>query len=148
MRETSIESRGYYAPKGGLPGQHELHTGRADPAVLVMRYDWRNNSVLFVHNLSESPREVRFEVGLPGDQGKLLVNLLSVSRNLERIADHAVNVAEDVIYMAKGDILRHRRPRTRSAADPCRDAPACGACRDRRDRARPNECDPGDRRST
>jgi maltose alpha-D-glucosyltransferase/alpha-amylase len=48
-----------------------------DPAVLVMRYDWRNNSVLFVHNLSSSPREVRFEVGLPREEGKLLVNLLT-----------------------------------------------------------------------
>jgi len=40
---------------------------------------------------------------------ELLVNLLSVSRNLERIADHTVNIAEDVIYMARGDILRHSR---------------------------------------
>lgn len=39
-----------------------------------------------------------------------LVNLLGVSRNLERIADHAVNIAEDVIYLARGDILRHSRP--------------------------------------
>ena len=35
-----------------------------DPAVLVIRYDWRNNSVLFVHNLDEKPREVSFAVGL------------------------------------------------------------------------------------
>jgi maltose alpha-D-glucosyltransferase/alpha-amylase len=48
-----------------------------DPAVLVIRYDWRNNSVLFVHNLDEKPREVSFAVGLPGEAGKLLVNLLS-----------------------------------------------------------------------
>ncbi len=48
-----------------------------DPAVLVIRYDWRNNSVLFVHNLDEKPREVSFAVGLPGDAGRLLVNLLS-----------------------------------------------------------------------
>jgi maltose alpha-D-glucosyltransferase/alpha-amylase len=48
-----------------------------DPAVLVIRYDWRNNSVLFVHNLDEKPREVSFVVGLPGDAAKLLVNLLT-----------------------------------------------------------------------
>jgi len=45
--------------------------------VLIMRYDWRNNSVLFVHNLDEKPREVSFKVGLPGETGKLLVNLLT-----------------------------------------------------------------------
>ena len=48
-----------------------------DPAVLVIRYDWRNNSVLFVHNLDEKPREISFAVGLPGEAGKLLVNLLT-----------------------------------------------------------------------
>jgi maltose alpha-D-glucosyltransferase / alpha-amylase len=48
-----------------------------DPAVLIIRYDWRNNSALFVHNLDERPREVSFAAGLPGDTGKLLVNLLS-----------------------------------------------------------------------
>lgn len=36
-----------------------------------------------------------------------LIHLLSVSRHLERIADHATNIAEDVIYMIKGDIVRH-----------------------------------------
>jgi phosphate transport system protein len=36
-----------------------------------------------------------------------LIHLLSVSRHLERIADHATNIAEDVIYMIRGDIVRH-----------------------------------------
>ena len=36
-----------------------------------------------------------------------LIHLLSVSRHLERIADLATNVAEDVIYMAEGEIVRH-----------------------------------------
>ncbi len=36
------------------------------------------------------------------------ISLLGVSRSLERIADHATNIAEDVIYMVDGDIIRHR----------------------------------------
>lgn len=37
-----------------------------------------------------------------------LIHLLCVSRHIERIADHAVNIAEDVIYMIEGKIIRHR----------------------------------------
>lgn len=37
-----------------------------------------------------------------------LIHLLSVSRHLERIADHATNIAEDVIYMIEGQIIRHQ----------------------------------------
>ena len=37
-----------------------------------------------------------------------LIQLLSVSRHLERIADHATNIAEDVIYMVEGRIIRHK----------------------------------------
>lgn len=36
-----------------------------------------------------------------------LIHLLSVSRHLERVADHATNIAEDVIYLVNGRIVRH-----------------------------------------
>ena len=43
-----------------------------------------------------------------------LIHLLSVSRHLERIADHATNIAEDVIYMIDGKIVRHKSEQYRS----------------------------------
>ena len=42
----------------------------------------------------------------PGSHG-YLINLLLVSRHLERLADHATNIAEEVIYLIEGEIVRH-----------------------------------------
>jgi len=42
-----------------------------------------------------------------GDTVDRAMRLVSVSRNLERIADHATNIAEDVVYMVEGEIIRH-----------------------------------------
>jgi phosphate transport system protein len=36
------------------------------------------------------------------------LSLFSAVRHLERIADHATNVAEDVVYLIEGEIIRHR----------------------------------------
>ena len=44
----------------------------------------------------------------PGDTDQL-VEYLRICRHLERIADHATNIAEDVIYMVEGSIVRHRQ---------------------------------------
>ncbi len=42
------------------------------------------------------------------DRTPALLRLLSVSRQLERIADYATNIAEDVIYLIEGRIIRHQ----------------------------------------
>jgi phosphate transport system protein len=36
-----------------------------------------------------------------------LINLLLISRHIERLADHATNIAEEVIYLIEGEIVRH-----------------------------------------
>jgi phosphate transport system protein len=35
------------------------------------------------------------------------LHMLLVAKNLERIADHATNIAEDVIFLSTGEIVRH-----------------------------------------
>ncbi|MDY0163651.1 phosphate signaling complex protein PhoU [Desulfobotulus sp.] len=42
----------------------------------------------------------------PEDVG-YLINMFLISRHLERIADHATNIAEEVIYVIEGQIVRH-----------------------------------------
>lgn len=48
-------------------------------------------------------------------QARQYIHYLSISRQLERIADLAVNIAEDVLYMAKGNIIRHHHEEVRAA---------------------------------
>src|SRR5438874_903846 len=62
-------------PEIGWGDFEVLSTG--DPAILAIRYDWRNNSVLFVHNLDAIPREVAVSTGLRGNEARVLVNLLT-----------------------------------------------------------------------
>jgi len=38
-----------------------------------------------------------------------LINLYTTSRHLERVGDHSTNIAEEVIYLIEGEIVRHGR---------------------------------------
>lgn len=53
----------------------------------------------------------------PGTIARALA-LILISRNLERVGDHATNVAEEVIYLVRGRDVRHRRDLARGAAPP------------------------------
>jgi len=35
------------------------------------------------------------------------INLMNVSKHLERIADYTTNISEDIVYMIRGEIIRH-----------------------------------------
>ena len=52
-------------------------------------------------------RQLEESVREQPDNLTCLMQLYAVARHLERIADHATNIAEDVIYMFTGDIIRH-----------------------------------------
>ena len=56
------------------------------------------NYELFKEQIRRNPESVDF-----------LLHFLVVSRNLERIADLATNIAEDVIYLNEGNIIRHKK---------------------------------------
>lgn len=43
------------------------------------------------------------------DSTEQLLVFRTISRNMERICDHATNIAEDVIYLAEGEIVRHQK---------------------------------------
>jgi phosphate transport system protein len=47
------------------------------------------------------------EIALHPQDTECLIRLISVSRHLERLADMATHIAEDVIYMVEGEIVRH-----------------------------------------
>lgn len=50
----------------------------------------------------------------PGNTGAMTESLIlihSIARDLERIGDHATNIAEDVAYLVDGTIIRHKSVR-------------------------------------
>ncbi len=49
------------------------------------------------------------------DQDEAMLQILWVARSLERVGDHATNIAEDVIYMLEGEIVRHTMKKKNSA---------------------------------
>jgi len=51
--------------------------------------------------------ELIAEMKLSPDRIESGISLFSAVRHLERIADHATNIAEDVVYLVEGSMLRH-----------------------------------------
>lgn len=59
-------------------------------ALLKDVFDWAENAI--ARNVSQTAA---------------VIDLLSIARKLERIADSATNIAEDVIFLAEGQVVRH-----------------------------------------
>ncbi len=54
-------------------------------------------------------REVVAEGSALPPQMATHLDVLSIAKNLERIADHSTNIAEDVVFLLTGEIVRHRQ---------------------------------------
>jgi phosphate transport system protein len=53
-------------------------------------------------------KQIKPEIARSPERLNTWLRLVNTARNLERIADHAANIAESVIYLKQGEILRHR----------------------------------------
>jgi phosphate transport system protein len=86
--------------KGSVDSLVELDSRRADQ---VCKTDdemdaWHRGAYAAIQEeIAKNPDAVRY-----------YISLLGISRNLERIGDHATNIAEDVMYMESGEIVRHQ----------------------------------------
>jgi phosphate transport system protein len=56
-------------------------------------------------------REMQEEARTDPDNIEGPISVMSASKYLERIADQCTNIAEDVIFLVEGEIVRHRRRR-------------------------------------
>jgi len=48
------------------------------------------------------------------------LSLMAISRSLERVADHATNIAEDVVYLYEARDIRHSKGQPNEAKNPGR----------------------------
>ncbi len=62
-----------------------------------------------INGMKRAIREcVEQEIRKRPDHVAFLLKLMAACRNLERVADLATNIAEDVVYLVDGQIIRHR----------------------------------------
>ncbi|MFZ5571075.1 MAG: phosphate signaling complex protein PhoU [Thermodesulfobacteriota bacterium] len=58
---------------------------------------------------NEAYDQIKKAMAANPDRLGLLINMLLISRHLERLADYTTNIAEEVIYLIEGEIIRHGR---------------------------------------
>jgi phosphate transport system protein len=78
---------------------------RRDPGIAHKVIE-RDDDVDLAHR--EMYRLVKQRIVESRADANTLIDRLVAFQQLERMADHAVNIAEDVIYMAEGKIVRHQ----------------------------------------
>lgn len=82
---------------------------RGDPA---LARQVREDDDLVDEGRQRIQRRVMQQIKAEPADAESFLRMNSVSKHIERIADMATNIAEDVIYMVEGEIVRHRAEAT------------------------------------
>ncbi len=99
-----FDYRDMYAKVKGM-----LHTGL--DALIQLDADLARQVLRADDEVDEKERliseQVLNEMKLQGRHAPVLIQYLYIARRLERVADQTTNIAEDIIYLISGDIVRH-----------------------------------------
>ena len=80
-------------------------------ALVNMDYDLAFKVVMMDDEVDQIKRDaydrIKQAISKHPDKVGYLINLLLISRHIERLADHTTNIAEEVIYLIEGEIIRH-----------------------------------------
>ena len=111
LHKPKIDSLPYDLPRMATMVRSMLK--RSLDALVKIDADLAKSVVLMDDEVDEIHKQMYKEIDVAiranPEHLEQLIHLLNISRQMERIADHAVNIAEDVMYMAFGEILRHRK---------------------------------------
>jgi len=116
ISETAVHLSAH--PKADIPNDYFVMAQKVDGMLKKSLDSFVNLSVQAAHQVLAEDDEVDwmkhklhkdFEEKLTKGSGSIpsLIHIFLVSRHLERIADLATNIAEEVIYMITGEIIRH-----------------------------------------
>jgi phosphate transport system protein len=96
----------------GMAGKTKIMLKKSLDALVGMNTDLAREVIDADDEVDAMNREmyiqIQDEIRRNPDQIACLIHFLSSSRHLERMADHTTNIAEDVIYMTEGEIVRHK----------------------------------------
>lgn len=95
----------------GMAGKAQAMLGKSLDALVNMDQETAQAVCRMDDEVDRYNREmydrVKEELRVHPQRSHSLIHLLMISHNLERIGDLATNIAEDVIYMVEGRIIRH-----------------------------------------
>ncbi len=106
-------------PKLGIPIKLDIMASRAQGMLKKVLDAFVNNDESAARQVFEEDIEVnkvhkeifhlvKESIMAKPDTYESMLQILNISRHLERIADHVTNIAEDLIYLVEGRIVRHK----------------------------------------